>query len=69
MYTPERLSKIVAQFYDGPFSLGDRIGIVNDVWALCQSGHATTSSALALFDGMRAETECTPTKNFLHISD
>jgi aminopeptidase 2 len=60
LYTPERLSKIAVESakHNSIFSFDDRIGIVLDAMALSRSGHARVSSALALVDILRNETEC-----------
>ena len=40
------------------FSLNDRIGLVHDAMALSKAGLAKLSSALALVDGLKGETDC-----------
>ncbi|GBE82604.1 Aminopeptidase 1 [Sparassis crispa] len=58
-YTPERLVKIGNQavMLPSPFSVEDRIGIVNDAFALAKAGFADVSSALSLVQVLRNEQE------------
>ncbi len=58
MYPPERLSKI-AQQATPLFSLNDRIGLVNDVFALASAGYTDVSVALDLVHHLgKGEEEC-----------
>ena len=41
-----------------PFSIEDRIGLVDDAFALSKAGYSDVSSALALTDVLRNESEC-----------
>ena len=41
-----------------PFSIEDRIGLVDDAFALSKAGYSDVSAALALTDILRNESEC-----------
>ena len=43
---------------DSKLGLNDRIGLVNDVFALSNAGFQDVSTALALVDQLRQEEEC-----------
>ncbi|KAH8117511.1 peptidase family M1-domain-containing protein [Phellopilus nigrolimitatus] len=62
LYSPERLAKIGAEAAkkDSVFSLDDRIGLVNDVFALSNAGFGNVSVALALIQNLRHEEEFLP---------
>ncbi|KAI0259093.1 leucyl aminopeptidase [Gloeopeniophorella convolvens] len=59
LYTPERLAAIASEAAktDSIFSLGDRIGLVHDAFALGKSGHLALSAALNLVNELRSEKE------------
>jgi len=59
LYTPERLVKIgkEAAKTPSPFSIEDRMGLVDDALALSKAGFSTVSSALSLIDVLRNEEE------------
>jgi aminopeptidase 2 len=59
LYTPERLSKIAeeASKPDSVFTLDDRMGLVQDAFALSQAGFAKLSSSLTLVNLWKAESE------------
>ncbi|KAH7103915.1 leucyl aminopeptidase [Auriculariales sp. MPI-PUGE-AT-0066] len=58
-YSPERWAKIAQDMAkpDTSFTLEDRMGLIQDVFALSQAGYIKTSSALDLVTGLRNETE------------
>ncbi|KAH7103952.1 leucyl aminopeptidase [Auriculariales sp. MPI-PUGE-AT-0066] len=58
-YSLERWAKIAQDMArpDTSFTLDDRMGLVQDVFALSQAGYIKTSSALDLVTGLRNETE------------
>ena len=60
LYPPEQLVKIgrEAARASSPFSVEDRIGLVDDAFALSKAGYSDVSSALALTDVLRNESEC-----------
>ena len=60
LYSPERLVKIgrEAAKASSPFSVEDRIGLVDDAFALSKASYSDVSSALALTDVLRNESEC-----------
>jgi hypothetical protein len=60
LYTPERLSKIAeeASKPDSAFNLDDRMGLVQDAFALSQAGFAKLSSSLTLVNLWKGESEC-----------
>ncbi|KAH9921041.1 leucyl aminopeptidase [Fomitopsis serialis] len=59
LYSPERLVKIgrEAAKASSPFSIEDRIGLVDDAFALSKAGYSDVSAALALTDVLRNEPE------------
>jgi len=59
LYTPSRLAVIAneAAKPDSIFTLGDRMGLVHDAFALGKAGYLTLSSALNLVYELRAEKE------------
>ncbi|TFY57887.1 hypothetical protein EVJ58_g6753 [Rhodofomes roseus] len=59
LYPPERLVKIGRESAkaSSPFSTEDRIGLVDDAFALSKAGYSDVSSALALTDVLRNESE------------
>jgi aminopeptidase 2 len=59
LYTPERLSKIAAEAGkpDSVFTLDDRMGLIQDSFALAQAGFAKLSSSLTLVNLWKGETE------------
>lgn len=59
LYSPERLDKIGAEAAkkDSLFTLNDRLGLVNDVFALSNAGFGKVSAALTLIDNLRHEEE------------
>ncbi|TDL27596.1 hypothetical protein BD410DRAFT_782728 [Rickenella mellea] len=59
LYSPDRLAKIAAEAAKGDsvFSLGDRIGLVHDSFALSTAGFAKVSDALVLVEALRGEKE------------
>ncbi|PCH39551.1 hypothetical protein WOLCODRAFT_29621 [Wolfiporia cocos MD-104 SS10] len=59
LYSPERLVKIgkEAAKTPSPFSVEDRMGLVDDAFALAKAGYADVSSALSLVDTLRNEQE------------
>ncbi|KAI5119980.1 hypothetical protein M0805_004425 [Coniferiporia weirii] len=59
LYPPERLDKIgtEAAKKDSVFSLSDRMGLVNDVFALSNAGFGKVSTGLALVHNLRREEE------------
>ena len=60
LYPQERLVQIgqEAARKHSPFSIEDRIGLVDDAFALSKAGYSDVSSALALTDVLRNESEC-----------
>lgn len=60
LYTPTRLAAIAGEAAksDSIFSLGDRIGLVHDAFALAKAGYLALSSTLNLVYELRAEEEC-----------
>jgi aminopeptidase 2 len=60
LYTPARLAAIASEAAkpDTIFSLGDRMGLVQDAFALGKAGYLSLSSALNLVYELRAENEC-----------
>jgi aminopeptidase 2 len=60
LYTPTRLAAIAreAAKSDSIFSLADRMGLVQDSFALAKAGYLTLSSALNLIYELRVEKEC-----------
>ena len=60
LYTPSRLAVIASEAAkpDSIFSLGDRMGLVHDAFALGKAGYLALSSALNLVYELRAEKEC-----------
>jgi hypothetical protein len=60
LYTPARLAIIASEAAkpDSIFSLGDRMGLVHDAFALGKAGYLSLSSALNLVYELRAENEC-----------
>lgn len=60
LYSQERLVQIgqEAAKTQSPFSIEDRIGLVDDAFALSKAGYSNVSSALALADVLRNESEC-----------
>ncbi|KAJ6558345.1 hypothetical protein B0H19DRAFT_1292397 [Mycena capillaripes] len=65
LYTPEHLSKIVAEAAkeDTVFSLSDRIGLIYDVLELAKAGMTKLSSFFTLVDIWRSETNCKYSSN------
>ncbi|KAL1756342.1 hypothetical protein FB107DRAFT_211566 [Schizophyllum commune] len=59
LYTPERLTKIglEAAKQDSLFTLDDRIGLINDAFALAKAGLSKLSSSLTLVELLRNEKE------------
>lgn len=60
LYSPDRLVKIgqeAAKTYS-VFAIEDRIGLVDDAFALSKAGYSDVSAALALTDALRNESEC-----------
>lgn len=59
-YEPEVLDTIVKEVAkkESKLGLNDRIGLVNDVFALSSAGFQDVSTALALVDQLRQEEEC-----------
>lgn len=66
LYEPDVLDKTgeEAAKKGSIFSLNDRMGLVNDVYALSNAGFQKVSSALALLNNLRQEEECR-SKSFL----
>ncbi len=60
LYTPARLAGIASEAAkpDSIFSLGDRMGLVQDAFALGKAGYLSLSSALNLVYELRAANEC-----------
>lgn len=67
LYTPARLAVIACEAAkpDSIFSLSDRMGLVQDAFALGKAGYLSPSSALNLVYELRAENEC-EILNFLY---
>jgi aminopeptidase 2 len=61
LYTPERLRKIAEEAGkpESVFTLDDRMGLIQDSFALAQAGFAKLSSSLTLVNLWKGETECT----------
>lgn len=61
LYTPERLRKIAEEAGkpNSVFTLDDRMGLIQDSFALAQAGFAKLSSSLTLVNLWKGETECT----------
>ena len=61
LYTPTRLATIASEAAkpDSVFSLSDRIGLVQDSFALGKAGYLQLSAALNLVHEFRDEKECT----------
>ncbi|KAH9981908.1 leucyl aminopeptidase [Russula compacta] len=59
LYTPTRLAAIAGEAAksDSVFSLGDRIGLVHDAFALAKAGYLALSATLNLVYELRAEKE------------
>ncbi|KAL5490410.1 APE2 [Sanghuangporus weigelae] len=59
LYTPERLDKIGAEAAkkDSVFNMNDRLGLINDVFALSNAGFGKNSAALNLVQNLRQEEE------------
>lgn len=60
LYPQDRLVKIgqEAAKASSPFSIEDRIGLLDDAFALSKAGYSDVSAALALTDVLRNELEC-----------
>lgn len=60
LYAPTRLAAIASEAakLDSVFSLGDRIGLVHDAFALGKAGYLALSAVLDLVHELRAEKEC-----------
>ena len=69
LYSPERLDKIGAEAAkkDSLFTMNDRMGLVNDVFALSNAGFGKVSAALTLVQNFRQEEECKPHSNRVFI--
>ncbi|KAL5529124.1 hypothetical protein ACEPAG_5098 [Sanghuangporus baumii] len=59
LYTPERLNKIGAEAAkkESVFNMNDRLGLINDVFALSNAGFGKVSAALNLVQNLRQEEE------------
>jgi aminopeptidase 2 len=59
-YSPERLAKLGEQaaHRPSPFTLEDKMGLVNDALVLAKSGYSKTSGALNLIEKLQSEEEC-----------
>lgn len=68
LYSPERLDKIGAEAAkkDSSFTMNDRMGLVNDIFALSNAGFGKVSAALALIQNLRQEEEC-KTQRFFFV--
>jgi hypothetical protein len=73
LYTPECLAKVAGEVAkpDGQtiFSPDDRIGLVNDMFALSKAGLAKVSCYLTLVDKLKHEKECRYTYLFVKSFD
>ena len=60
LYSPKRLETIASEAAkpDSIFSLSDRIGLVQDAFALGNAGYLQMSAALNLIHELRSEEEC-----------
>ena len=60
LYSPERLAKIgeEAAKSNSVFSMNDRMGLLNDIYALANASFGKLSAALTLTNNLRNETEC-----------
>lgn len=71
LYTPDRLSKIAAEAAkdSSVFTLDDRMGLLQDAFALAMAGFSKLSSALTVVEHWRSEAKCKylPTRQNSHF--